>query len=143
MKADVTVDCVGLYCPMPIVYTAKKVKEMQPGQVLEVVADYLIRCFHFGAHRIMLYRTKVIFLYNVSTQLSIQGHDLHHLADVLKTMLHVASVTYQFSKAFTVNSVMFTPDSPLLAAPFVLKNISIDNNKTFRKTVKMQLYVEF
>ena len=39
MKADVTVDCVGLYCPMPIVYTAKKVKEMLAGQVLEVIAD--------------------------------------------------------------------------------------------------------
>ena len=39
MKADVNVDCLGLYCPMPIVHTAKKIKEMQPGQVLEVVAD--------------------------------------------------------------------------------------------------------
>jgi tRNA 2-thiouridine synthesizing protein A len=39
MKADVTVDCVGLYCPMPIVHTAKKMKEMQSGQVLEVIAD--------------------------------------------------------------------------------------------------------
>ena len=28
MKADVTVDCVGLYCPMPIVHTAKKIKDM-------------------------------------------------------------------------------------------------------------------
>lgn len=39
MKADVTVDCLGLYCPMPIVHTARKIKEMQPGQVLEIVAD--------------------------------------------------------------------------------------------------------
>jgi tRNA 2-thiouridine synthesizing protein A len=39
MKADVTVDCVGLYCPMPIVNTAKQIKQMQVGQVLEVVAD--------------------------------------------------------------------------------------------------------
>ena len=39
MKADVIVDCVGLYCPMPIVRTAKKVKEMQVGQVLEIIAD--------------------------------------------------------------------------------------------------------
>ncbi|MGA2160021.1 MAG: sulfurtransferase TusA family protein [Dehalococcoidia bacterium] len=39
MKADVTVDCLGLYCPMPIVLTARKIKEMQPGHVLEVVAD--------------------------------------------------------------------------------------------------------
>ncbi|MCX6004765.1 MAG: sulfurtransferase TusA family protein [Chloroflexi bacterium] len=39
MKADVTIDCIGLYCPMPIVNTAKKVKEMGAGQVLEIIAD--------------------------------------------------------------------------------------------------------
>jgi tRNA 2-thiouridine synthesizing protein A len=39
MKADDTLDCVGLYCPMPIYNTAKKLKEMKPGQVLEVLAD--------------------------------------------------------------------------------------------------------
>ncbi len=39
MKADVTLDCVGLYCPMPIVKTAEKIKELQPGQVLEVLSD--------------------------------------------------------------------------------------------------------
>ncbi|MFC2062793.1 sulfurtransferase TusA family protein [Chloroflexota bacterium] len=39
MKADATLDCVGLYCPMPIAQTAKKVREMAAGQVLEVLAD--------------------------------------------------------------------------------------------------------
>lgn len=39
MKADHTLDCVGLYCPMPIVKTAQKMKELKPGEVLEVVAD--------------------------------------------------------------------------------------------------------
>ena len=39
MKADVTLDCVGLYCPMPIVQTAEKIKELQAGQVLEVLSD--------------------------------------------------------------------------------------------------------
>jgi TusA-related sulfurtransferase len=39
MKADETLDCVGLYCPMPIAQTAKKMKELKPGQVLEVLAD--------------------------------------------------------------------------------------------------------
>ena len=39
MKADATLDCIGLYCPMPIYNTAKKLKEMKPGQVLEVLAD--------------------------------------------------------------------------------------------------------
>ncbi len=39
MKADKTLDCVGLYCPMPIVKTAEKIKELKAGEVLEVVAD--------------------------------------------------------------------------------------------------------
>ena len=39
MKADETLDCVGLYCPMPIAQTAKKMKELKAGQVLEVLAD--------------------------------------------------------------------------------------------------------
>jgi tRNA 2-thiouridine synthesizing protein A len=39
MKADETLDCTGLYCPMPIVKTAQKIKQMKIGQVLEVVAD--------------------------------------------------------------------------------------------------------
>ncbi len=39
MKVDETLDCVGLYCPMPIVHTAKKMKELKFGQVLEVLSD--------------------------------------------------------------------------------------------------------
>ena len=39
MKADKSLDCVGLYCPMPIVKTAEKMKSLAPGEVLEVVAD--------------------------------------------------------------------------------------------------------
>ena len=39
MKADETLDCVGLYCPMPIVHTARKMKELKAGQVLEVLSD--------------------------------------------------------------------------------------------------------
>ena len=39
MKADITIDCMGLYCPMPIVNTTRQMKAMQPGQVLEVMAD--------------------------------------------------------------------------------------------------------
>ena len=39
MKADKTLDCVVLYCPMPIVKTSEKIKELQTGEVLEVVAD--------------------------------------------------------------------------------------------------------
>ncbi len=39
MKADQSLDCMGLYCPMPIVKTADKIKELKSGEVLEVVAD--------------------------------------------------------------------------------------------------------
>ena len=37
--ADATLDCVGLYCPMPVVQAAQKLKGMAPGQVLEIIAD--------------------------------------------------------------------------------------------------------
>jgi len=39
MKADQTLDCIGLYCPMPIVKTATKLKELKVGEVLEVLSD--------------------------------------------------------------------------------------------------------
>ena len=39
MKADDTLGCMGLYCPMPIVNTADRLKRMEVGQVLEVLAD--------------------------------------------------------------------------------------------------------
>lgn len=39
MKADRNLDCVGLYCPMPIVKTAEKIRELNPGEILEVTAD--------------------------------------------------------------------------------------------------------
>ena len=39
MEADATLDCVGLYCPMPIIQTKAKIDELEVGQVLEVIAD--------------------------------------------------------------------------------------------------------
>jgi tRNA 2-thiouridine synthesizing protein A len=39
IKADLVLDCVGLSCPMPIFKTSNTIKEMQPGQVLEVQSD--------------------------------------------------------------------------------------------------------
>ncbi|HUL00655.1 MAG TPA: sulfurtransferase TusA family protein [Nitrospirota bacterium] len=39
IKPDEILDCVGLACPMPILKTTNKIKEMKPGQVLEVQAD--------------------------------------------------------------------------------------------------------
>jgi tRNA 2-thiouridine synthesizing protein A len=39
MKADATLDCTGLYCPMPIIETTEKMREMEIGQVLEALAD--------------------------------------------------------------------------------------------------------
>lgn len=38
MNADEKLDCFGLLCPMPIIQTAKKIKEMRRGEVLEVVS---------------------------------------------------------------------------------------------------------
>jgi tRNA 2-thiouridine synthesizing protein A len=39
MKADKSLDCVGLYCPMPIVKTSQTMKQMKIGEILEIIAD--------------------------------------------------------------------------------------------------------
>lgn len=39
MKADKTLDCIGIYCPMPIVKTQQMMKTLEVGEVLEVIAD--------------------------------------------------------------------------------------------------------
>jgi len=39
MKADVTIDCLGLYCPMPIIKTAEKIRDVSIGQTIEIISD--------------------------------------------------------------------------------------------------------
>ncbi len=39
MKADQSLDCIGLYCPMPIIRTVDKFKQLKVGEILEVIAD--------------------------------------------------------------------------------------------------------
>ena len=39
MKADQSLDCMGLYCPMPIVKTNEKIKRMKTGEILEIIGD--------------------------------------------------------------------------------------------------------
>ena len=39
MKADDTLDALGLLCPVPIINTKIKLAEMAAGQVLEILAD--------------------------------------------------------------------------------------------------------
>ena len=39
MKADVSIDCLGHFCPMPIIKTAEAIKRIEIGHVLEVIAD--------------------------------------------------------------------------------------------------------
>ncbi len=39
MKADKSIDCTGLFCPMPIVRTKQELAVMKPGEILEIVAD--------------------------------------------------------------------------------------------------------
>lgn len=39
MDKHATLDAVGLYCPLPIVKTSKAIKEIEVGQVLEIIAD--------------------------------------------------------------------------------------------------------
>lgn len=39
VKIDRVLDCVGLYCPEPVYKTRTELDEMNPGEVLEVLAD--------------------------------------------------------------------------------------------------------
>ena len=36
---DQTLDTLGLFCPVPVWETAKKIRDMGPGQVIEVLSD--------------------------------------------------------------------------------------------------------
>jgi tRNA 2-thiouridine synthesizing protein A len=37
--ADAELDCVGLYCPMPIALTKEEIDKIEVGQILKVEAD--------------------------------------------------------------------------------------------------------
>lgn len=39
MKADKSIDCTGLFCPMPIVRAKQEMEGMKPGEILEIMAD--------------------------------------------------------------------------------------------------------
>lgn len=39
LQADRTVDCLGLFCPMPLVRTRETLATMGVGEVLELLAD--------------------------------------------------------------------------------------------------------
>jgi len=39
LSADRTLDCLGLFCPIPIVKTREALREMAVGQVLEMLSD--------------------------------------------------------------------------------------------------------
>ncbi len=39
IKADKELDCLGLYCPVPIMKTAEMMKNMKSGEILEIIAD--------------------------------------------------------------------------------------------------------
>ncbi len=39
IKPDEILDCVGLFCPMPLIQTRKQIDYLEVGNVLEVIAD--------------------------------------------------------------------------------------------------------
>ena len=39
VNVDRQIDCIGLFCPMPIVKTREAIREMTVGQVLEMHSD--------------------------------------------------------------------------------------------------------
>ena len=38
-RAHQILDCIGLYCPMPVLKTREKMDEIAVGEILEVLAD--------------------------------------------------------------------------------------------------------
>jgi len=38
MNADLKLDCRGLSCPMPIIKLSKAIREINPGQVIEMIS---------------------------------------------------------------------------------------------------------
>lgn len=39
IKPDEFLDCVGLFCPNPIIQASIRMKKLEPGRVLEIAAD--------------------------------------------------------------------------------------------------------
>lgn len=39
MEKNKTLDCTGLFCPMPIVQTKRELDAMKSGEILEILAD--------------------------------------------------------------------------------------------------------
>jgi tRNA 2-thiouridine synthesizing protein A len=39
ITVDVKIDCLGLFCPMPILKTREAMKSLRSGQVLEMTSD--------------------------------------------------------------------------------------------------------
>lgn len=39
MQAAQTLDCVGVYCPTPIVKATAKIKELKISEILEIISD--------------------------------------------------------------------------------------------------------
>ena len=39
MKTDFTIDTVGKFCPVPIIETSNRLKEMKAGETLTVISD--------------------------------------------------------------------------------------------------------
>ncbi len=37
--ADLKLDCLGLFCPMPVLKTREAMRQLKPGQVLEMTSD--------------------------------------------------------------------------------------------------------
>ncbi|MBI3805121.1 MAG: sulfurtransferase TusA family protein [Nitrospirae bacterium] len=39
IAADQTLDTLGLFCPIPVILTSKRIKQMEIDQVLEILSD--------------------------------------------------------------------------------------------------------
>ncbi len=39
IKVDNLLDCRGLFCPVPVLITREEIEKLEPGQILQIIAD--------------------------------------------------------------------------------------------------------
>ncbi len=72
MMADITLDARGLQCPFPVLKARKVLKDMKPGQILEVLAtdpgamaDFGAFCDAMGCELIESSQKKDVFRFRI------------------------------------------------------------------------------
>ena len=58
VNVDRQIDCIGLFCPMPIVKTREAIREMTVGQVLEMHSELIGVSREGAVYRFLVRKTR-------------------------------------------------------------------------------------